>query len=84
MQCRHWANAMDIHLEAIHAWKWADYVPNRIKRSEGDIDSKVLEKCLAEAAVDIERDDDIEALGPDLQRVDPRREDEIPLRVFNR
>ena len=65
VQFRHWANAMDIQLEAIHGWKCADYALNRIKRSDGEIDAKVLERCLAEAAVDIERADDIEALGPD-------------------
>ena len=28
VQFRHWANAMDIQLEAIHGWKCADYVLN--------------------------------------------------------
>ena len=65
VQFRHWANAMDIQLEAIHVWKCANYVLNWIKRSDDEIDAKVLEKCLGEAAVDIERDDDIDALGPD-------------------
>ena len=44
VQFRQWGNAMDIQLEAIHGWKCADYVLNRIKRSDDEIDAKVLEK----------------------------------------
>ena len=64
MQFRRWANAINIQLEAIHGWKCIDYVLNQIKTSDDEIDAKVLERCLAEADVDIERDDVVDALGP--------------------
>ena len=61
VQYRHWVNAIDIQLEASHDWTCPDYILIRPKRSLDEETVKVFERCLAEAAVDISRDDDIEA-----------------------
>ena len=64
VQFRHWVNVMDIQLEAIHGWKNAVYILSRVKRSEDEITAEVLSKCLTEAAIDINRDEDHLALAP--------------------
>ena len=32
IQYRHWSNAVDLQLEAVHSWNCADYILNRVKR----------------------------------------------------
>ena len=65
MQYWHWLNAVDIQLEAVHGWKCPDYILNRVKRSRDEMTAAVFARCLAEATVDISKDDDITALAPD-------------------
>ena len=54
VQFRHWANAVDLQLEAVHGWRHADIILNRVKRSEDPIDADVFERCLHEAGVEID------------------------------
>ena len=63
VQYRHWMNAIDIQLGAIHGWKCPDFILNRVKRSPDEVTAKVFERCLAEAATDISRDDGIDTLA---------------------
>ena len=52
---RHWLNALDSQLEAVHGWRHADIVLNRVKRSEDPIDADSLERCLTEAEDEIDK-----------------------------
>ena len=65
VQYRHWSNAVDIQLEAVHGWRCPDYILNRVKRSPDEMTAGVFARCLAEAAIDISKDDDIAAVAPD-------------------
>ena len=58
IQFRHWMTAVDIQLEAVHGWRHADYILNRIKRSEDLTDAEVLERCLIEAGEEIDKAED--------------------------
>jgi hypothetical protein len=53
-QFRHWMNAVDLQLEAVHGWRHADLILNRVKRSEDPIDAEVFERCLHEAGLEID------------------------------
>ena len=55
---RHWMNAVDPQLEAVHGWRHADIILNWIKRSEDPIDAEVLERCLVEAGEEIDKLED--------------------------
>ena len=39
IQFRHWINAVDLQLQAVHGWRHADIILNRIKRSEDAIEA---------------------------------------------
>ena len=56
-------DTMDIHLEAIHGWKCPDYIINWVERLLDEVTAKVFDRCLAAAATDISRDDDIDTLA---------------------
>ena len=62
---RHWVNAIDIQLEAIHGWKFSKYVLNRVKRSPVEISQGVFEDCLRQAGADVSKDNAIERMAPD-------------------
>ena len=62
---RHWLDAVGIQLEMVHKWKHADYVLNRVKRSDTEISPEVLTKCIVEANLDIEKVEGFEELGTD-------------------
>ena len=49
---------MDLQLEAVHGWRHADIILNRIERSEDPIDAEVLERCLIEAGEEIDKLED--------------------------
>ena len=53
VQYRHWSNAVDIQLEAVHGWSCSDYILNRVTRCPDPMTAETLSRCLAEAAVDI-------------------------------
>ena len=65
VQYRHWSNAVDIQLQAVHGWSCSDYIINRVKRCPDPMTAEMFERCLAEASVDISSDSDIYALAPD-------------------
>ena len=65
IQYRHWSNAVDIQLEAVHAWSCADYILNRAKRCADPMTPETFARCLDEATVDISSDPDIDMLAPD-------------------
>ena len=46
---------MDLQLEAVHGWRHADIVLNRVKRSEDPIDAGSPERCLTEAGDEIDK-----------------------------
>ena len=64
IQYRHWSNAVDIQLEAVHSWSCADYVLNRVKRCTDPMDPFTFKRCLEEASADISGDPDVHMLAP--------------------
>ena len=64
IQYRHWSNAVDIQLEAVHSWSCADYILNRVKRCTDPMGPLTFKRCLEEAAVDISSDPDIRLQPP--------------------
>jgi hypothetical protein len=64
VQYRHWSNAVDIQLEAVHAWIGADFVLNRIKRCKEPMTELTFNACLVEAGVDVSADTDVHLDAP--------------------
>ena len=64
IQYRHWSNAVDLQLEAVHSWNCADYILNRVKRCKTIVTPESFKVCLAEAAVHISGDPDIHLTAP--------------------
>ena len=65
VQYRHWPNAVNIHLEAVHGWSCFDYILNCVKRCPDSMNAEIFGRCLAEVSVYISSDPDVEQLSPD-------------------
>jgi phage shock protein A len=64
VQYRHWSNAVDIQLGAVHAWSGADFVLNRVKRCKEPMTERTFNLCLKEATADVSSDSDIHLDAP--------------------
>ena len=51
---RHWVDAVDQQMEAVHVFKHAGFVMNEIRRSDIEITQKSSEHCILKANVKIE------------------------------
>ena len=56
VQYRHWSNAVDNQLEAVHGWSCSDYILKRVKRCPDPMTIESFGRYLAEASVDISAD----------------------------
>ena len=65
VQFRHWINAMDLQLEAIHGWKCPEFILNRIKRSPTEITQELFQDVIMkQVSNDISSDNNIDLLAP--------------------
>ena len=83
VQYRHWSNAVDIQLEAVHGWSCSDYILNLVKRCPDPMNAETFARCLTEASVDISSDPDVEQLSPDPSEYPFRRACPFSICIFN-
>ena len=52
---RHWIDAMDIQLDAVHHFKYPEVLLDKVRRQEHEITPEVFKRCLILAMIDVDK-----------------------------